>query len=69
MLGGNELRQAILTLMREISKTKKQIHKNEVFGMLQGRAEREVFEAEMQGLQDDGDICQSFDADNFFLVD
>lgn len=68
-MAGSELRRAILNLMRELSKTKKQIPKDEVFGMLQGQAQKDVFEQEMQGLQDDGDICQSFDASHFCLVD
>ena len=69
MLTGSDLRQAILGLMREMTKSKKQIHKEEVFSMLQGRAEREVFDSEMVCLQDDGDICQSFDQFHFCLVD
>lgn len=67
--GPEELRQAILQLMRELSRTKKMVHKDEVYSVLASRTDKERFEAEMNRLQDDGDICQSFDANHFCLVD
>lgn len=65
----DDLRAAILQLMREMSKQKKMVHKNDVFSLIQERTDQGSFERELARLQDDGDICQSFDADHFCLVE
>ena len=55
--------------MREMQKSTKMMHKAEVYNVLQDKTDQATFDKQMQVLQDDGEICQAYDANHFCIVE
>jgi hypothetical protein len=64
-----ELRQMIISLMREMQKTAQFVNKNSIFGMIQNKTDRDTYEAELIRMLNDGMICTGQDNDHLYVVD
>ena len=52
-----------------MQKNTKMMHKGEVFAVLQDKTDQATFDKELMALQDDGEICQAYDANHFCIVE
>ena len=66
---GSDIKQTILNVMKEISKTNKFIHKNDIYTVLQNEVAFSAFENALKRLEEDGTIYTTYDHDIYSLLD
>jgi len=61
-------KQMVLNVIKQISATKKFVHKNDIFTILQDKMSHSTFEAAIKRLKDDAEIFPTHDDDHFAIV-
>ena len=66
---GGDAKQNVLSVMKEIAKNNKFIHKNDVFTVIQGKMSLGDFEKALSDLAEDGAIYSTYDNDIYSLTE
>lgn len=66
---GSDVKSTILNVMKEISKSNKFIHKNDIYTVLQNDVAFTAFEGALKRLEEDGTIYTTYDHDIYSLID
>lgn len=64
-----DTKDQILAIMREMTKTNKYVHKNDIYTMIQGKVNYADFEKAVERLSNDGSIYSTYDVNLFGLSD
>jgi hypothetical protein len=65
--GDGDLKDIVLAVIKEMTKTSKFVHKNDIYTMLRGKYDDKSFERALDRLLDDGAIFTAYDKDIFGL--
>jgi len=67
-MGGDE-KQTILSVLKELSKNNKFMHKNDIYNLLQNKISKQVLESVLSQLCEDGVIYSTYDNDIYSVTE
>lgn len=68
-MGSTDPKTLVLSMMKEISKQNKFIHKDDIFNMLQQQISKKDFDMALNTLCDNGEIYSTYDNDIYSITD